>query len=115
MVHLQCTCTSFILYSICEYHVSPSIARLSAQTVDASLKYCIEEKGLEVYAWIMSSHIHLIIGKTGEEKLESILRDLKRHTSKAILKSIEENTQESRKEWILWMFSRAGKKNMILL
>ncbi|MNX77742.1 hypothetical protein D3C86_1092960 [compost metagenome] len=28
-----------------------------------------------------------------------------------MLKSIEENPQESRKEWMLWMFEQAGKKN----
>lgn len=77
-----------------------------------SLKYCIVEKGLEVYAWcIMTSHVHLIIGQSGEGKLEDIIRDLKRHTSKSTLKSIEENHQESRKEWLLWMFERAGKRN----
>lgn len=26
------------------------------------------------------------------------------------MKAIEENPQESRKEWLLWMFERAGKK-----
>lgn len=39
------------------------------------------------------------------------MRDLKKHTSKSILNAIEENPQESRKEWMLWMFERAGKKN----
>ena len=28
-----------------------------------------------------------------------------------MLKIIEDNPQESRKEWLLWMFERAGKKN----
>jgi REP element-mobilizing transposase RayT len=58
----------------------------------------------------MSNHVHLIIGSCGNT-MEYIIRDLKRHTSKAILKAIEENSQESRREWMLWMFSRAGKKN----
>jgi putative transposase len=76
-----------------------------------SLKYCIENKGLELYAWcIMSNHVHLIIGTHGN-KMEDILRDLKRHTSKTILKAISEHTGESRKEWMLWMFERAGKYN----
>jgi len=40
-----------------------------------NLKYCQEKKGLEIYAWcIMTSHVHLIIGTTGE-KMEDILRD----------------------------------------
>ena len=40
-----------------------------------------------------------------------ILRDLKRHTAKALLRAIEENQQESRREWMLWMFERAGRRN----
>jgi hypothetical protein len=39
------------------------------------------------------------------------MRDLKRHTSKTILKAITENIQESRRDWLLWMFERAGKHN----
>lgn len=76
-----------------------------------SLKYCIDNKGLELHAWcIMSSHVHLIISSEADN-LSNILRDLKRYTSKAILKEIEENIQESRREWMLWMFARAGKRN----
>ncbi|WP_343858830.1 transposase [Fulvivirga kasyanovii] len=32
-----------------------------------SLKYCIEHKRLEVYAYcIMSNHVHMIVGQSGE-------------------------------------------------
>jgi REP element-mobilizing transposase RayT len=66
-----------------------------------SIKFCIKEKGLEVYAWcIMTNHVHLIIGSI-KNKMEDIIRDLKRHTSKSILLGIEENPIESRKEWLL--------------
>ena len=76
-----------------------------------SLHYCTEHKGLEVYAWcIMTNHVHLIIG-SNQEPLEAIMRDLKKHTSKTILKVIAENPQESRREWMLWHFARAGKQN----
>ncbi len=76
-----------------------------------SLNYCIENKGLVVYAWvIMSNHVHLIIGSNDKE-LQAILRDLKKFTAKAIIAAISENQQESRKEWMLWMMERAGKKN----
>ncbi|MEQ9376505.1 MAG: transposase [Imperialibacter sp.] len=76
-----------------------------------SLKYCIENKGLEIYTWcIMTSHVHLIIGSR-QDKIEYILRDHKRHTSKEITKAISDNPQESRREWILWMLEGAGKKN----
>src|SRR5207248_2824214 len=70
-----------------------------------------QEKGLDLGAWcIMTSHVHLIIG-SHKDKMENIMRDLKRHTSKAILKEIENNMQESRRESMLWMFRRAGKRN----
>ena len=76
-----------------------------------SLRYCQREKGLEVYAWcIMTSHVHLIIG-TNRNKMEDIMRDYKSHTSSELKKSIRNNPQESRKEWLLWMMERAGKKN----
>ena len=76
-----------------------------------SINYCIKEKGLIVYAWvIMTSHVHMIIGTKGED-MQDILRDLKKFTSKAIINSIKENPVESRKEWLLWMFQRAGSKN----
>ena len=38
-----------------------------------SLKYCQQNKGLEVYAYcLMTSHAHLIIRTKGENKLEDI-------------------------------------------
>jgi putative transposase len=69
-----------------------------------SIKYCQEKKGLEVYSYvIMPSHAHFIFGSEGN--LSNILRDLKEHTSKQIIAEINENTQESRREWLLKKFS----------
>src|SRR5690348_14852326 len=68
-----------------------------------SLDYCIKNKGLEVYGYcIMTNHVHLVIGTSGS-RMEDIIRDFKKHTSKEILKTIENNIQESRREWMLWM------------
>ena len=39
-----------------------------------------------------------------------LLRNFKTYTAKKIIEFIENNPQESRKEWLLWMFERAGKK-----
>ncbi len=78
----------------------------------SSLKFCQNNKGLEVYAYcLMTNHVHLILGTKGENNLEDIIRDLKSFTSRHIRKEIEENFSESRREWMLWMFARAGKKN----
>jgi len=59
----------------------------------------------------MTNHIHLIIGSQ-KDPLAGIMRDLKKFTSSKILKAIEGNIQESRREWLLWMFERAGKRNV---
>ena len=58
----------------------------------------------------MTSHVHMIIGSHGE-KLENIMRDMKRHTSATLRNAIQTNPAESRKEWMLWLMERAGKKN----
>ena len=39
------------------------------------------------------------------------MRDLKRHTSKTLLEVIKNNPIESRREWMMWMFEREGKRN----
>jgi REP element-mobilizing transposase RayT len=77
-----------------------------------SLKYCQREKGLVVYAWcIMSNHIHLIIGRNKEFKLEAIVRDFKKFTSVQLCKAIEDNKTESRREWMLEYFKKAATKS----
>ena len=80
-----------------------------------SWKYCQANKGLELFAWcIMTSHVHMIIGPHGD-KLENIMRDVKRHTSSALKKAIQTHPAESRREGLLWLMGRAGKKNSIML
>lgn len=76
-----------------------------------SVNYCRAEKGMELYAYcFMPSHVHFIFRSANEQPSE-LLRDFKRHTSKKVIETIENNPQESRKEWLLWMFKRAGTKN----
>jgi hypothetical protein len=52
----------------------------------------------------------MIIGTHGD-KLENIMRDMKKHTSTALKEAIQKHPAESRKEWMLWMMARADKKN----
>ncbi len=76
-----------------------------------SLQYCQKEKALALHAWIiMTNHVHLIIS-SNTNKIEDIVRDLKKYTSKQIFKAIQENPTESRKEWMMNLFSFAGKNN----
>ena len=75
------------------------------------LQFCIENKGMKLHAWvIMSNHIHLIIS-TEENKIEHLVRDLKKFTSKQIINSIIESHSESRKEWMINLFKFAGSHN----
>src|ERR1039458_187914 len=69
------------------------------------MEHCQEKRGLEIYGWcIMPSHVHMIIGSK-KDKLEDIVRDMKKHTSSELKTAIRYNTVESRK------MERAGKEN----
>lgn len=76
-----------------------------------SLAHCQKQMGLEIFAWcIMTSHVHLVIRRSGDRSLSSILRSFKQFTSKSLLKAIKDNPRESRKEWMLDAFEEAGAK-----
>ncbi|MBY0478188.1 MAG: transposase [Chitinophagaceae bacterium] len=76
-----------------------------------SLQYCTEQKGLTLHAWvIMTNHVHLIISSK-TSKLDALVRDMKKFTSKQIIKAITDNPEESRKEWMLNIFRYAGTGN----
>lgn len=76
-----------------------------------SLDYCRKNKGMEIYSWcIMPSHIHLII-RAKENNPAMVLGKFKEFTSKQLHQAVKENPQESRKEWMLWMFKRAAEKS----
>jgi putative transposase len=78
----------------------------------SSLRHCIAEKGLLLHAWvIMSNHVHLIVSAKQGYFISDIIRDSKKFTSKQIVKAIKDNPSESRKEWMIWMFEREGKRN----
>ena len=79
--------------------------------ITESLTYCRSHKGMEIYGYcIMPSHVHLIFRSKNNDP-SGLIRDFKGFTSRKMLKLIVNNAQESRKEWLLWFFKRAGKKN----
>jgi REP element-mobilizing transposase RayT len=59
----------------------------------------------------MSNHVHLIASAKEGFELAAIIRNFKKFTSRMVIESIESNAQESRKEWMIWMFKRAGAVN----
>ncbi|MES2578267.1 MAG: transposase [Bacteroidota bacterium] len=75
-----------------------------------SLDYCIKNKGMILYGYvIMSNHIHLII-QSEDGKLSDLIRDFKKFTAKNILDKIQA-VPESRKEWMLESFKLAAEKH----
>ena len=94
----------FITFSTVEW-VDVLSRPIYKDVIIESLKYCIQTKGLNLHAFvIMNNHVHLIASAKQGHKLTDILRDFKKHTSKTILKEIENNPKESRKRWMLWIF-----------
>ncbi len=81
-----------------------------------SLKYCQENKGLIVFAYVMmTNHIHLIVNTNEPFLLKDVIRDLKKFTSKKVIEQII-NEPESRREWMLPLLEletndKRGNKN----
>jgi REP element-mobilizing transposase RayT len=73
-----------------------------------NLRFCQSEKGLKIYGWVvMSNHCHFIIS-TESVKLSDFIRDFKKHTAKMLFKAIEENEQESRRNWLKMLLKKDG-------
>jgi putative transposase len=76
--------------------------------IDA-LKFYIQDR-LELFAYcIMPSHIHLIF-RDKQNEPEKLLGNIKRYTSNKIQEAIDNNPEESRKGWLIWMMKRAASK-----
>jgi len=79
-------------------------------TLIESLRYCVHEKGLNIFAYcLMSNHLHLIANTNEPFLLEDTIRDFKKYTSKKIVSQIQ-NEPESRREWLLSLFGIAAFK-----
>ncbi|MEX1003067.1 MAG: transposase [Crocinitomicaceae bacterium] len=80
-------------------------------TIIESLRYCIENKGLNIYAYcLMTNHLHLIVNCDDPYKLKDTIRDFKRHTAKQPFFQIQ-NEAESRREWLMRLFKEAGERS----
>ncbi|WP_226539482.1 REP-associated tyrosine transposase [Neotamlana laminarinivorans] len=75
-----------------------------------NLNYCIKEKGMIVFGYvIMSNHLHLIV-QSSMNDLSGVIRDFKKYTAKAIINKIKVD-RESRREWMLELFSKATESH----
>src|SRR5687768_11321498 len=78
-----------------------------ADIVVESLRYCQQHKGLQIFGWVlMSNHLHIIASTRDGFNLSDTLRDFKKYTATQVVKAIEANNRESRKNWLLWLFKK---------
>ena len=76
-----------------------------------NLKQRIAGDRLELHAWcIMTSHVHLIFSDKDKNPAK-LLGNMKAASALQLKKAIRDEPAESRREWMLWMMERAGKKN----
>lgn len=101
----------FVSFAVVEW-IDVFTRNLYKNILVESLSFCQQNKGMEIIAWcIMTNHVHLIFRSIKEQRPELLLGDFKRFTSKAIIKAIKENPQETRKNVILEQFRKAAKKS----
>jgi len=101
----------FITFAVIEW-IDVFSRKTYKDEVIKSIQYCQDHKGLELFAWcIMTNHIHLLVRAKEGCNLSNTLRDLKKYTSSQIIKQMEDNKFESRRNWMIWLFKSAGQKN----
>jgi hypothetical protein len=61
----------------------------------------------------MGNHVHLIARAKDGTKLQDIMRDRKKFTSKERVQAVEGNPQESRGEWLLAHFKKVDGGNQL--
>ncbi len=105
---LDSSAPNFITLTLIDW-VDLLIRPIYFRILDDAINYCIENKGLEVNAYVyMTSHIHLIV-QSNDIPLPTIIKSIKIHTTKELLKAIKERP-ESRREWLLNKFSFAAQR-----
>jgi REP element-mobilizing transposase RayT len=83
--------------------------RVYKDIVIESFKYMMDNKGFQLFAYvIMSNHIHLI-AQSIDGNLSDNIRDIKKFTSVKIIETII-LTAESRKEWMLNVFKSSASQ-----
>ncbi len=101
--------TYFITLTVVDW-VDIFSRREYSEVIIESLGFSQKNKGLEIYSYvIMTNHLHLIVSRE-KGKIGDWVRDFKTFTSKKIVELILSNHQESRKEWLKFLFKFHAKK-----
>ncbi len=77
-----------------------------------NLNYCIKNKGLIVYAYvIMPNHMHMIVKSEGMQALAELIRDFKRYTAKILYEKLKSDHKESRRGWLMRIIEEEAQKS----
>ena len=103
--------THFLTLQVIDW-VDVFTRRIYRDIVLDSLTYCRQNKGLELYGYvIMSNHVHIMV-RAKQENLPDVVRDLKKFTATRIIKEITSSEVESRKDWMLKRFEFAAQRHV---
>lgn len=69
-----------------------------------NLNFCSDHKNLAVYDYVLMTNRLYMIAAARKGHVSRVLRDFKTLTARQILKSIAENPNEERKEWLMRLF-----------
>jgi|JI10StandDraft_1071094.scaffolds.fasta_scaffold486130_1 REP element-mobilizing transposase RayT len=95
--------THYLTFSI-EGWVDLFSRKIYKDLIIESFAHCQKNKNLCIHAFvIMTNHVHTL-WTAKNNNLSDVIRDFKTYTSKSFIKIINE-TPESRREWLLYMFS----------
>ncbi len=76
-----------------------------------NLHHCQQNEQLQIFSYvIMTNHLHMICRRLDAD-LTELLGRFKSYTAKQLLKEIESNAFESRKDWLLHQFQFAARAN----
>ena len=99
----------FLTFTVVEW-VDLFVRKEFKMVVADSLNYCIKNKGVEIFAWVlMSNHMHLIARAKEGFKLSDFIRDFKKFTNKRIM-SLMDEINESREHWLHDKFAFIARK-----
>ncbi len=100
----------FMTCTICGW-VDLFTRKIYRDLVIDSWRYCQKNKGLQIHAYVfMSNHLHLIASCKKPDRLESVMRDWKRHCAKSFKNYLNDQEKvESRRSWLLHLFRYFAK------
>src|SRR5438067_2370733 len=93
----------FVSLSVCGW-IDVFTSPIYCDIVINNLNYCIEHRHLLVYEYVLMPSYINIIASSKKKHISAILLEFKNYSAKQILKSIAENPDEKRKEWLMRLF-----------